>query len=140
MVIVDTSVLIDYFGDRRTWQVDWLDLELSRQRIGITSLVLAEVLQGIPRDRVFDSTLDALGAFVIFDGAGADLAISSAQNYRLLRQKGIIVRNLVDTLTATFCIEGGHELLHNDREFERFQAHLGLQVVPPPAGALKLNP
>lgn len=140
MVIVDSSVLIDYLGNRPTWQADWLDDQLRRQRIGITSFVLAEILQGIRRDRVFESTLDALGAFVVFEAADNGLAIASAQNYRMLRQKGITIQNLVDTFTATFCIEGGHELLHNDRDFEPFHTHLGLKVISPPAEAVNPNP
>src|SRR5579871_3553025 len=124
MVIVDTSVLIDYLGNRPTWQTGWLDEQISRQRIGITSLVLAEVLQGIRRDEVFEATLQELSEFVLFESVDSDLAIASAQNYRLLRQKGVTIRNLIDTVTATFCIEGGHELLHNDRDFEPFHTYL----------------
>ena len=139
MVIVDTSVLIEYLGNRPTWQADWLDAHMSRQRIGITSLVLAEVLQGIRSDKAFAATLDTLHEFVLFEAGDTDLAIASAQNYRQLRQKGITIRSLVDTMTATFCIEGGHELLHNDRDFEQFHTHLGLHVVPPPVDAIKTN-
>jgi len=140
MVIVDTSVLIDYLSNRPTWQAGWLDDQISRQRIGITTLVFAEVLQGIRRDEVFQATLDALREFVLFETVDSDLAIASAQNYRLLRQKGVTVRNLIDTVTATFCIEGGHELLHNDRDFEPFHTYLGLQVTQPPQNPLKANP
>jgi hypothetical protein len=140
MVIVDTSVLIDYLAYNRTWQASWLDTQINRQRIGITSLVLAEVLQGIRGDKAFESTLDALSEFVLFESVGSYLAVASAQNYRLLRQKGITIRNLVDTVTATFCIEGGHELLHNDRDFEHFHAHLGLKVVSRPIDTPKTTP
>ncbi len=139
MVIVDSSVLIDYFGRRPTWQADWLDALIGRERIGITSLILAEVLQGIRSDMAFEATMDALEQFVVFEVADTDLATNSARNYRFLRHKGITIRSLTDTVTATFCIERGHELLHNDRDFEPFHIHFGLQVVPPPAGALKTS-
>jgi predicted nucleic acid-binding protein len=139
MVIVDTSVLIDYFGNQPTWQTSWLDTEIGSQRIGITSLILAEVLQGIRSDKVFETVLDELSEFFLFESADSDLAIASARNYRLLRKRGISIRSLVDTVTATFCIEGGHELLHNDRDFEHFRVHLGLKVVSQPADASK-NP
>lgn len=129
MVIVDTSVLIDYFGNQPTWQAGWLDTEIGRQRIGITSLILAEVLQGIRSDSVFDNVLGELSEFVLFESVDSDLAIASARNYRLLRKKGISIRSLVDSVTATFCIDRGHELLHNDRDFEHFRVHLGLRVV-----------
>lgn len=140
MVIVDTSVLIDYFGNRPTWQTHWLDSQISRQRIGITSLILAEVLQGIRSEKAFEAGLEALSEFVLFDEVHSELATASARNYRLLRQKGITIRSLVDTITATFCIEGGHELLHNDHDFEHFHAHLGLKVVQHPMDLSKTIP
>lgn len=140
MVIVDTSVLIDYFGNRPTWQVGWLDRQIGRQRLGVTSLILAEVLQGIQNDKAFEAGLDALSEFELFESVDSDLAIASAQNYRLLRKKGITIRSLVDTVTATFCIEGGHELLHNDRDFDHFHAHLGLKVVIRPIDTSKPTP
>lgn len=137
MVIVDTSVLIDFFGNRPMWQTDWLDSQIGKQRIGITSLVLAEVLQGIRSDRAFDEVLDALSEFVLFKNVDSSLAVASARNYRFLREKGVTIRSLTDTLTATFCIEGSHELLHNDRDFEHFHKHLGLNVVLRPADQRK---
>ena len=140
MVIVDASVLIDFLGDQPTWQVSWLDTQINRQRIGITSLILAEVLQGIRGDKAFEAALDALSEFVLFESVDANLAIASAQNYRLLRQRGITIRSLADTVTATFCIEGGHELLHNDRDFEHFHTYLGLKVVSPPTNISKTTP
>ena len=129
MVIVDTSVLIDYFGNRPTWQTSWLDGQISRQRVGITSMVLSEVLQGVRGDDTFEAVVSALSEFVLFESVDSDLAIASARNYRKLREKGITIRSLVDTVTATFCIEGDHELLHNDRDFEHFHTHFGLKVV-----------
>jgi predicted nucleic acid-binding protein len=138
MVIVDSSVLIDYFGNQPTWQANWLDRQISRQRIGITSLVFAEILQGVRDDKTFDALVRALSEFVLFESVDSSLAIASARNYRLLRQKGITIRNLVDTVTATFCIQGGHKLLHNDRDFEAFHAHLGLKVVARPV--IRSNP
>ncbi len=87
MVIVDTSVLIDYFGNRPTWQVGWLDRQIGRQRLGVTSLILAEVLQGIQNDKAFEAGLDALSEFELFESVDSDLAIASAQNYRLLRKR-----------------------------------------------------
>lgn len=67
----------------------------------------------------------------IFQGAGVELAISSAGNYRLLRTKGTTVRKMIDCLIATFCIENGHLLLHRDRDFEPFEQYLGLRVIHP---------
>ena len=135
MVIVDSSVLIDFLAGRRNEQTDWLDLHLGLEPIGITSLILSEVLQGIRSDKRFAETADALSQFVLFEDVSAALAVASARNYRRLRELGVSIRNTVDTLVATFCIEEDYELLHHDRDFDFFKEHLGLRVVNPLANA-----
>jgi len=136
MIIVDTSVMIDYPADRSDARTDWLDRQIDIQRIGITSLILTEILQGIRNDDVFSKTLKSLNQFAIFETGSRELAIASARNYRTLRHMGITIRNMIDTFIATFCIEEGYSLLHNDRDFDAFETHLGLKVVHPPASSL----
>jgi hypothetical protein len=129
MVIIDSSVLIDFLADRKTEQTDWLNLHLGFEPIGITSLILSEVLQGIRSDKRFAETVDALSQFVLFETGSTALAIASARNYRRLRELGVTIRNIVDTFVATFCIEEDFELLHHDIDFDHFKTHLGLSVV-----------
>jgi predicted nucleic acid-binding protein len=131
MVIVDSSVIIDLLSGRVTAQTNWLQRHLELERMGITSLILSEVLQGIRDDAVFAEALAALGRFVIFETGGRGLAIDSARNYRALRKRGLTIRSTIDCLTATFCINDKHELLHNDRDFDAFEEHLDLAVVHP---------
>lgn len=131
MVIVDSSVLIDYLADRITPATNWLEQNFGRRRIGITTLILAEVLQGIRGDGQFTETLGILERLAVFEIVSRDLAVRSARNYRVLRQHGITIRNMIDCLTATFCIHEGHELLHNDRDFDPFEEHLDLEVLHP---------
>jgi|ERR1035437_1287284 predicted nucleic acid-binding protein len=133
MVIVDTSVLIDYFGNFSNPQTDWLDRQIGLQRMAITSLVLTEVLQGIREESRFTATVSALSQFTIFEIGSRELAIQSALNYRVLRGLGATIRSTIDCLIATFCIEEGHELLHHDSDFDSFQRHLGLLVIDPSA-------
>jgi predicted nucleic acid-binding protein len=137
MVIVDSSVMIPFLGGNQYEQTDWLNLHIGSEPVGITSLILTEVLQGIRGDRQFVETLEALNRFTIFETGGAALAIASARNYRTLRGLGFTVRNTVDTIVATFCIEEGHLLLHRDVDFDYFEDHLGLLVVDPLALAPK---
>jgi predicted nucleic acid-binding protein len=129
MVIVDSSVMIDLLNGQQNAQTEWLALHMSSEQIGITSLILCEVLQGIRSDRRFDETLEALRRFELFEACNTRLAIASAQNYRRLRERGITIRNTVDTFVATFCIEGSHHLLHRDSDFDHFEHFLGLLVV-----------
>ena len=129
MVMVDSSVLIDYLANRSTPQAEWLELNLGCRRIGITTLVLTAVLQGIRGEEQFAETLSVLEQFVVFEGGSRHLAVRSARNYRALRQRGVTIRNTIDCLTATFCIEADIELLHNDRDFDAFERHLQLRVV-----------
>ena len=136
MVIVDASVLIDYLGGYSSPETAWLDRKSGFRRIGITSLTLTEVLQGIRDEGRFVATLKALSQFAIFEIGSNELAIQSAKNYRALRELGVTIRNTIDCLVATFCIEEGHEFLHHDRDFDFFENHLGLRVLHPSAPPL----
>ncbi len=132
MVIVDTTVWVDYLRGTVNPQTDWLDRQMSQQRIGLTDLIFCEVLQGMPDPTTFSLFRDELpGRFRVFENGGIDLAIAAAQNYRTLRERGYTVRKTIDCLIATFCILGEHALLHRDRDFDAFEKTLGLQVVHP---------
>jgi predicted nucleic acid-binding protein len=129
MVIIDTTVWIDYLRGTENRETLWLDSELTRQRMGLTDLILCEVLQGIRDISQFRQVRDELLTFHLFETGGKGLAIDSANNYRRLREQGSTVRRTIDCLIATFCIQAGHELLHRDRDFDPFEKALGLQVV-----------
>jgi predicted nucleic acid-binding protein len=131
MVIVDTTVWIDYLGNVTNRQTNWLIRELGRQPLGLTDIVLCEVLQGIRSDAAFAGVRHDLEKFHIFNTGGSELAVAAAQNYRRLRQAGYTVRTTIDCLIATFCLEAGHALLHRDRDFDPFEEYFGLRVVHP---------
>ena len=131
MVIIDTTVWIDYLHGTRNKETDYLDREVGRQRFGLTDLILCETLQGIADDRSFTRVLRGLRRFEMFEMGGAELATQAARNYRLLRQHGTTVRKTIDCLIATFCLLHGHSLLHRDRDFDHFEKFLGLIVVHP---------
>jgi predicted nucleic acid-binding protein len=131
MVIVDTSVLIDFLGGHFKPQTEWLLAQPSFQNVGLTSLILTEVLQGIRDDRRFSLTVNTLSRFAVFETGSRELAVQSSVNYRHLRKLGITIRSTIDCLVATFCIENGFWLLHNDNDFGHFERHLGLLVVDP---------
>lgn len=126
MVLVDSSVWIDYFRGVQTAQTDKLDLLLGVQPLAIGDLVLAEVLQGFDSDRDFEQGLRLLRTFAVIDIAGEDIAVHAARNFRILRALDVTVRKTIDTLIATRCIIDGHELLYSDRDFDPFVRHLGL--------------
>jgi predicted nucleic acid-binding protein len=131
MVVVDTTVWVDYLKGGHTPQTDWLDHEVGRQRLGLTDLILCEVLQGVRDDRRWREVRQILLSFKIFATGGIDLAIAAAQNYRRLRAQGQTVRKTIDCLIATFCLIQGHTLLHNDRDFDPFEKILGMSVIHP---------
>ena len=131
MVIVDTTVWVDYLNGVGTPEVEWLDRETSRQRLGLLDLMACEVLQGLSTDQEALSVLRHLRQFEIFETGGVELATAAARNYRRLRSRGRTVRKTIDCLIATFCIEQHHSLLHNDRDFDPFEELLDLQVVHP---------
>ena len=129
MVIVDTTVWIDYLGGITNLQASWLDRELDRQRLGLTDIILCEVLQGVRTDAAFHRVRRELLKFEVFQTGGIDLAVTAAVNRRSLRQHGYTVRKTIDCLIASFCLLQGHWLLHRDHDFDLFEKHLGLRVV-----------
>jgi hypothetical protein len=131
MLIVDTSVWVDYFNGIENPQTEFLNTILDKTPILIGDLILTEVLQGFRHDPDFERVRRALGKFTQINMVDTELAIQSARNYRLLRQKGITVRKTIDSLIATYCIENEHELLHNDNDFDGYEKHLGLRVIHP---------
>lgn len=127
--IVDSSVWIDYFNGKLTPQTDTLDNALGRQEVAIGDIILSEVLQGFRHARDFEYAQQALLRFPVFDMVGVDIALRSAANYHQLRKQGLTIRKTVDCLIATFVIQRGYLLLHDDHDFEPFARHLGLQCV-----------
>jgi predicted nucleic acid-binding protein len=131
MVIVDTTVWVDYLRGTDTSQTAWLDREIERRRLGLTDLILCEVLQGVSTEPTALATRRELLKFQVFSTGGVELATSAALNYRTLRGRGFTIRRTLDCLIATFCLNQQHMLLHNDRDFDPFERELGLQVVHP---------
>jgi predicted nucleic acid-binding protein len=131
MTIVDTTVWIDYLAGTVNPHTDWLSRELTQQRLGLTDLILCEILQGIREDLAFGQVVRVLSNFEVFDSGGEALAVSSARNYRVLRAGGHTVRKTIDCIIATFCLTQGHSLLHRDHDFDPFENFLGLRVVHP---------
>jgi predicted nucleic acid-binding protein len=128
VILVDSSVWIDFFNGRDSRETDLLAL-LLRRRILITGdLILAEVLQGFRQKRDMEGARRALLSLPYADIVGQEVALASATNYRLLRRQGITVRRTIDVIIATFCIRNGHVLLHADRDFEPMTLHLGLRT------------
>ena len=129
MVIVDSTVWVDYFNGLHNPETDWLDTELDQQRIGLTTIILCEVLQGVRDDRKAARVEAELLKLEVFESGGVALAVQAARNYRTLRSRGRTVRKTLDVLIATFCLQEQHSLLHRDRDFDPFEELLGLSVI-----------
>lgn len=131
MILVDSSVWVDYFRGTTTPQAEKLDLLLGNEPIATCDLILTEVLQGFVSDRDFNQAKKLMTSLVIVDLAGQTMAIQAAKNFRALRALGITVRKTIDTVIATRCIESGLPLLYSDRDFDPFVEHLGLRSALP---------
>lgn len=127
MILVDSSVWIDYFRGTPTPQADYLDHLLSRELLAIGDLILTEVLQGFSSEKQFRDATKLLTSLDIIEIGGEHLALQAAHNFRLLRVKGFTIRKTIDTLIATRCIENNLSLLYSDRDFDPFVEHLGLR-------------
>jgi len=126
MILVDTSVWIDYFNGVRNWQTDALDAALFEDWVLTGDIILAEILQGFDRDSDFHKARQALDSLDCVRLGGKALALEAATHYRTLRAQGVTVRKTVDMLIASYCIRTGTTLLHNDNDFERIARHLPL--------------
>ncbi len=129
MILVDSSVWIDYFRGSITPQTDHLDTLLGNEPLLIGDIILTEVLQGFTSKRDFEQAREILSSLDAISIAGHDIAIKAANNFRILRQRGITVRKTIDTLIATRCIADEITLLQSDRDFDPFAEHLGLRIV-----------
>jgi predicted nucleic acid-binding protein len=129
MILVDSSVWIDLFRGTATPQSERLEKLLRNEPVLIGDLILVEVLQGFARDREFQRARTRLAALKCIEIGGEQIALQAARNLRALRARGASVRGTIDALIATRCIEDDLQLLHSDRDFEPFRAHLGLQTV-----------
>ncbi|MGN6705037.1 MAG: type II toxin-antitoxin system VapC family toxin [Rhodanobacter sp.] len=129
MILVDSSVWIDYLRGRETRQTDRLHTLLGTEPLAIGDLILTEVLQGTTSDKDFRDVLRLLGSLDVVQLGGPAVAVQAARNFRTLRDKGVTVRKTIDCVIATRCIADGLTLLHSDRDFQPFVVHLGLRSV-----------
>jgi len=129
LILVDSSVWIDYFNGVITPQTEKLNSILGRELIAIGDLILVEVLQGFRKEKDFETAKDVLTSVMVITLEGRDIAIGAAGNFRRLREIGITVRKTIHSVIATRCIESGYRLLHNDKDFAPFVKHLGLREV-----------
>ena len=129
MILVDSSVWVDYLRGNETKQVARLDSLLGVEPLAVGDLILAEVLQGTITERDFKEVMRLMGSLDVVQLGGYAVAVQAARNFRALREKGITVCKTIDCIIATRCIMDGITLLHSDRDFDPFVAHLGLRSV-----------
>lgn len=129
MILVDTSVWIDFFNGKDTEETDILDSTLGRQEVAIGDLILLEILQGFRADKDYNTAKKYLGDLHLYNMLNSELALKAADNYRKLRKNGITIRKTADVIIATFCIENRVPLLFTDKDFIPFSEHLKLRSV-----------
>jgi len=129
VILVDSSVWIDYFLGKDTPQVEILDRSLGVRAVGVGDLVLTEVLQGFRSDKDYRIAKSIMNELTIVEMLGKDLAIKSADNFRKLRKMGITIRKTADVIIATYCIEHKVPLLFSDKDFKPFVQNLHLAEV-----------
>jgi predicted nucleic acid-binding protein len=127
MIVVDSSVWIDYFTGRDTAEADKLHSLLGQELVTIGDLILSEVLQGFRTDKDFHKARELLLSLNVVNMLDTSIALKSAENFRALRKKGVTVRKTIDSIIATWCIENRSPLLHSDKDFEPFHKHLKLE-------------
>lgn len=127
MIVVDSSVWIDYFTGSNTPGAEKLDLLLGEELVAIGDVIITEVLQGFRMDTDFRRAKQLLLSLTVVNMLDTTIALKSAANFRALRKKGITVRKTIDAIIATYCIENRLPLLHSDKDFRPFHKHLKLK-------------
>jgi hypothetical protein len=127
VVIADTSVWIDYFNGTLSVETNALDAALEQGEVAIGDIIFLEILQGFRSDRDYKMARSKLSVLEQYEMLGRDIVIKCADNYRLLKKKGITIRKTNDIIIATFCIENKVPLLFSDRDFLPFVKHLKLK-------------
>ncbi|MDB5515392.1 MAG: PilT protein domain protein [Tardiphaga sp.] len=130
MIVVDSSVWIDFLNGRDAAHVRRLRMVLGADEVIVGDLMLCEVLQGLDSERAAQEVEALLRRFEIVPMAGDAIAVAAARNFRSLRKRGITVRKTIDLLIGTWCIENRRPLLHNDSDFRPMARHLGLVEFP----------
>jgi len=131
LIFVDSSVWVDFFNGTVSAETNFLDSILGKEPVGLVDLVLIEVLQGFRQERDYKIAKELLTSLSVFTLGGEEIAIKSADNFRLLRKRGVTVRKTIDVLIATFCIGNNLPLLYSDKDFEPFHRHLKLRNAIP---------
>lgn len=131
MVLVDSSVWINYFNGKDTWQIEILDQMLLQIPLFTGDLILTEVLHGFRKEKDYKKAKEVMCILACKHLGGYEIAIKSAENYRKLRKRGITVRKTIDVIIGTFCISENIPLLHDDNDFEPMVKYLGLKSISP---------
>jgi len=129
MIIVDSSVWIDYFNGKKTQQTDWLDSALGSTPVIMGDLILTEVLQGFQNNEEFKVAKDLFLGMPFMPMVGRAIALKSGENYRALRKRGLTPRKTIDVIIGTFCVHYQLPLLHDDKDFDPMVKFLGLKIV-----------
>lgn len=129
MILVDTSVWINYFNGQISWQTNLLDRKLQTEQILAGDIIITEILQGFRKESSYQAAKKALLALPFASLCGKEIALKSAENFRELRKNGITIRKTIDMIIATYCIERGIFLLHLDKDFEAIKTVLPLKTI-----------
>ncbi len=129
MILVDSSVWVDFFNGLETRQTGALNDRLGQEPVLIGDLILTEVLQGFRRDADYRKARALLDTLELRPLGGKAIALAAADNDRRLRRRGVTPRKTIDMIIATYCVAHGLKLLHADRDFEVLEKELGLAVV-----------
>jgi len=129
MLVSDASIWIDYINDVISEKTAILKGAIAAREVVVGDLIVTEVLQGIRDDAKYERVKALLCGLKYESLTDKELAIKAAENYRLLRRKGITIRKTIDVIIGTYCIERGYPVLHNDQDFASMEQYLGLQVV-----------
>ena len=132
MIVVDTSAWIEFLNGTGHTIISDLEHALDNELICLGDLIYCEVLQGIKSKKELNKVKSLFGTLHKDAVGGFDICERASENYKYLRSLGVTVRRTIDIIIGTFCLENGHEIIHNDRDFASMEEHLGLRSYQAP--------
>lgn len=130
MIVVDTSVWVDFFRDAPAPQVELLVRLIEEDEgIALTDVVLTEILQGVGSEDDVERVEERLSPFEILRLQDLDDFRRAARLYRQAREQGVTIRRTIDCLIASVCVRERVPILHSDTDFNRLASCSDLEIV-----------
>lgn len=130
MLVVDTSVWIDFLNTFPSWQARYLEKAVRNDyKIIVLGIVTTEILCGIKNKKEADKISNLLEPYSEDNYIMNQDFVEAATIYRTCRSKGLTIRSVIDCLIAQFCIRTKCALLAKDKDYAVISEFFSLNLI-----------